>query len=116
MEKHCETDCREDLICKINKAVQKTSVRWFVGVAVVVAAAVWGGSYGIYAGGVKKREIAIEKNQSAVSEIREQAAGMKSDLEHIKRTNERIETQNSIIIFDLKVLINKVRENGRLNK
>jgi septal ring factor EnvC (AmiA/AmiB activator) len=121
VEKQCESDCREDLIeqittvkndllCRINKTLMKTSVRWFVGISIFAAAAVWTGSYAIYADGVKKREKAIESTEKAVTEMRVEAAEVRSDVEHIKKSQERIEKQNTEIMQNLRKIADKLED------
>jgi len=109
---HCETNCQKDLIDRINKKVPTSSVWKFVTIAVIATGVLWSASYAIYAGGVGKREAAIEQTQKDVVEIKVNSAKTQEAVEHIKRGNERLEYQNIQIILELKTLIKEVKENG----
>jgi len=109
-DKKCSTDCREDLLCRIGKAVTKAGVWKFIGVGVVAFGILWSASYTIFAKGAEKRDNAIEKNQTAVADIKEKTASIKSDVEYIKKAQEKIESQNFNIMMNLRVIADKLED------
>ena len=106
-------ECRESLKEEINAKVDKRGVKWFVGLAVVVVIAVWGGGYSMYASGKEKRDKAIEKTEEKVAKFREVQVQVVTKLGHLeeqvrniqkgqRELNEKIEKQTELIIKAIK--------------
>jgi len=94
MTKHCETDCREDLIDKIDAVdkhkVSKGGVYKTLGLIIVILIALWGVVYAINSKGIEKREKSIEKNTDAIVVIKERLSGMAISIDNIDKTNTSI--------------------------
>jgi len=64
-EKHCETNCRENLIAKINKKIHKSVLLGIAGTIVVIIIALCSFGYSE----VKENHVAIAKTREDVSAI-----------------------------------------------
>ena len=85
----CLTDCREDLINKLETKVPKSMI-WK---AVLLFFLVWGAVAAFYIPSVAERKIAIKANDLRIQAIRETQAVTTSQLLNIKATQDLIHKQ-----------------------
>ena len=71
-DKKCLSDCREDLIAKIESKVSKGSTLKLTGLAVTIILALWGIGYTISLRGIERRETQIQSNTIAINRTREE--------------------------------------------
>ena len=113
--KECAS-CKEALVKEINLKLDKRGVRWFVGIAIVVIIAVWGGGYTMYAGSSAKQDQSIRRAEDKVLAIREVQIKVVTILGYLetqiselkkgqKDLQKNVETQT-------KAIIKAIRNNG----
>ena len=88
--KHCDTDCREDLIAKLECKVSRGSMFKITGLIVVIIVAMWGAGYTINTRGIDKRETDIKENHKSISETREEVAAINATLQNIEQSQSTI--------------------------
>ena len=94
MENHsksCGTDCREDLLCKMIRKVDKTGVWKFITISITAVIFLWGVAYTIHAGGntvtetvQKEQGTQIAKNTTAIVTITVQLTNLKDGQDRIE--------------------------------
>jgi len=89
-DKKCETDCREDLIEKIDNRVSKTSLFKITSIIISIILALWGIGYNISSKDVQRREISIQKNTDTINKTREEMVKISTALDSIKYSQQVI--------------------------
>ena len=84
--KHCDTDCREDLIAKLECKVSRGGMFKLTGLIVTIVIALWGIGYTINTRGIDKRETDIKENHKSISQTREEVAAINATLQNIERS------------------------------
>ena len=88
--KHCDTDCREDLIAKLECKVSRGGMFKLTGLIVTIVIALWGIGYTITSRGIDKRETDIKDNHKSISQTREEVAAINATLQNIERSQSTI--------------------------
>ena len=95
--KQCNTECREDLLCKMSRKVDRGGVWKFCTIAMGALVFFWGVAYGIHAGGnavmetiQKEQGTQIAKNTTAIATIAVQLSTLKEGQERLEATTQEI--------------------------
>jgi hypothetical protein len=91
IEKHCNTECREDILTKINECIRVSGVWKFTGITVTVIALVWAAAFSIHAAGserVEERQEAAER-QIAINTV--SIARILQTLDSLEKSQIRLE-------------------------
>jgi hypothetical protein len=106
IEKHCETDCREDLLMKLNERIHMDGVWKFVGVLIAVLTIVWGAAFTIHADGdarlankVETAEKQIAANTITITKLMEHLEQLKEGQDKLER---KLESLGTAIIKEVK--------------
>lgn len=86
----CETECREDLISKIECKVSKGSMFKITGVIVTIIIALWSIGYTIGSKDVERRETAIQINTKTIGQTREEVSAIAATLKSIEHSQATI--------------------------
>jgi len=100
-EINCPNECRDDLLLRIGTPVQTASAKWILILFCSIFFGVWGIAYGVYVRGVEQRVEIMSKNSELISTLREQTSSVKSDITHIKKTQDRIENKIEKLLDEL---------------
>jgi len=84
--KKCETNCREDLMDRIDERVMKASMIKMTALIVTVIIALWGIGYTISSKATSRREAAIASNAAAIVLSKERMATLTKTIENIEKT------------------------------
>ena len=90
IDKKCESECREDLISKIECKVSSGSVLKVSGIAITIIIALWGIGYTIGSKDVARRESSILQNTKDISQTREEVSSIASTLRIIEQSQAMI--------------------------
>uniref|UniRef100_A0A6M3JVR0 Uncharacterized protein n=1 Tax=viral metagenome TaxID=1070528 RepID=A0A6M3JVR0_9ZZZZ len=92
IDKKCESECREDLIARIDGRISKTTTFKAAGLIITLILALWGIGYTINSAGVERREAAIQKNSDTITKTREELVSMAADIRLIRENQEALLT------------------------
>ena len=85
-DKRCETECREDLISKIECMVSKGSMFKIAGIIITIIIALWSIGYTIGSKDVERRESAIQSNTKTIGQTREEVSAIAGTLKNIEQS------------------------------
>jgi len=92
-EKHCSTECREELIEKINGCALKSGVWKFVTAIMTISVFVLGVGYSIHAGGNAKTEWQIQEAQNKINSNTVTIGKIGQQLENIKEGQVKLDSK-----------------------
>lgn len=89
-DKRCETECREDLISKIECKVSRGSMFKVTGIIVTIIITLWTIGYTIGSKDVERREAAIQNNTKTIGQTREEVSAIAAMLKNIEQSQATI--------------------------
>lgn len=93
----CETDCREDLLVKVEDKIPKSTI-WK---AVLLFFMVWGIASGIYYSGLSERKEAIKKTNEMAIENKSTIAVIQNDLNHIRTVQSSMDRKLDRVLTEI---------------
>jgi hypothetical protein len=91
VEKHCETECREDILERMNGCVLKSGVWKFIGVIVTILVFAYGAVITIHAAGNDRMEANIKASEQQIFNNTVNMAKMQASLDQLKEGQKKLE-------------------------
>jgi Tfp pilus assembly protein PilO len=91
IEKHCETECREDILERMNGCVLKSGVWKFISVLVVILTFAYGVAITMHASGNERQESRIKESEQQIMTNTVNMAKMQASLDQLKEGQKKLE-------------------------
>lgn len=106
-----QADCREDLICRVNKRILRSTAMWAIGIIITIIGISGGLVYRGYSGGQETQNKAIEENRQKSQECKESQAELKTSMKYIEQKVQKLEDQSEKILDKLDDIQKEIRNN-----
>ena len=105
-DKHCNTECREELLQKIHGCALKSGVWKFVAILVTISIFLWGVGYNIHAGGETKTEWRLKESENKIANNTVTIAKITTTLDALTKgqseLNTKLDNLTAVLLKEIK--------------